>query len=406
MRLMRKGAGPVAVDAVIFGGGAAGLWLLEVLSAGGHRAALLEADRLGAGQTICAQGIIHGGLKYTLDGVLSGSARAIRDMPARWRACLEGRAAPSLRQTKLRAGQCHLWRTGTVRSRLGMFGARLGLRSAPRFLEPSERPPALAGCPGPVAAVDEPVIDPGSLLEDLSGRRRGWIARIDPDSGLDFDLEGPGRIRSVAIGDPAGGRRVTLAPRRVILTAGAGNAALAGRLGLSGARQQERPLHMLLGRGDLPELNGHCVDGTRTRVTITTIGLSGGGAVWQIGGQIAEDGVRLDREALCRRGADELRAVLPGIDLRGVEWSSYRIDRAEAAAAGARPADVSVAREGDVIVGWPTKLALVPRLAERIAAEMDPPAGPPDPLPELSGWTRPEVAKAPWEMEQSWCSGL
>jgi hypothetical protein len=129
--------------------------------------------------------------------------------------------------------------------------------------------------------------------------------------------------------------------------------------------------------------------------------------VWQIGGRLAEEGVRLDREALCRRGAAELREVLPGLDLRGVEWSSYRIDRAEAAASGARPADVSVASEGDVIAGWPTKLALVPRLAERIAMELGPPAGPPGPPPpELSGWTRPDVAMSPWETEQSWCAGL
>ncbi len=405
--LMPKGAEPVALDAVIFGGGAAGLWLLDVLVTGGHGAVLLEADRLGAGQTICAQGIIHGGLKYSLDGALSGSARAIRDMPALWRRCLAGDAVPSLRRTRLRAEQCHLWRTGSVRSRLGMFGARLGLRSAPRVLDADDRPAALRGCPGPVAAVDEPVIDPGSLLEDLAGRRRDRIARIDPESGLDFELEGPGRVRAVEIGDPSGGDRVTLVPRRVILTAGAGNAALAVRLGLrSSGRQQERPLHMLLARGDLPELNGHCVDGTRTRVTITSVRLPAGGIVWQVGGQLAEDGVRLDREALCRRGADEVRAVLPGLDLDGVEWSAYRIDRAEAAAAGVRPSDFTVQREGNVIVGWPTKLALVPRLAEQIAADMDPPAHPPGPVPELSGWTRPEAAEPPWETQTSWYAGL
>ncbi|MHC4787348.1 MAG: FAD-dependent oxidoreductase, partial [Planctomycetota bacterium] len=53
---------------VIFGGGGAGLWLLDTLLTRGHRAVLLEANRLGQGQTACAQGILHGGLKYTLNG--------------------------------------------------------------------------------------------------------------------------------------------------------------------------------------------------------------------------------------------------------------------------------------------------------------------------------------------------
>ena len=50
------------LDVVIFGGGAAGLWLLDVLREAGFGVLLLEADRLGTGQTIASQGIIHGGL--------------------------------------------------------------------------------------------------------------------------------------------------------------------------------------------------------------------------------------------------------------------------------------------------------------------------------------------------------
>ena len=51
------------VDIAIFGGGVAGLWLLNRLRKAGYQAILLEADRLGAGQTRYAQGIIHGGTK-------------------------------------------------------------------------------------------------------------------------------------------------------------------------------------------------------------------------------------------------------------------------------------------------------------------------------------------------------
>ncbi|HEY3967359.1 MAG TPA: FAD-dependent oxidoreductase, partial [Planctomycetaceae bacterium] len=53
------------LDVLIFGGGAAGLWLLDQLARRGDCVLLLEAGRLGLGQTVGSQGIIHGGLKYT-----------------------------------------------------------------------------------------------------------------------------------------------------------------------------------------------------------------------------------------------------------------------------------------------------------------------------------------------------
>ena len=58
------------VDVLIFGGGGAGLWLLDELHRAGHRVMLAECDALGAGQTVASQGIIHGGLKYTLPGAM------------------------------------------------------------------------------------------------------------------------------------------------------------------------------------------------------------------------------------------------------------------------------------------------------------------------------------------------
>ena len=50
------------VEVVIFGGGIAGLWLLDELHRAGMTTLLLEAHELGSGQTIASQGIIHGGL--------------------------------------------------------------------------------------------------------------------------------------------------------------------------------------------------------------------------------------------------------------------------------------------------------------------------------------------------------
>ncbi len=81
----------VTVDVAIFGGGIAGLWLLNRLRAEGYSALLLESGALGGGQTCKSQGIIHGGMKYALTGSLNADALAVSDMPEIWRACLEGK---------------------------------------------------------------------------------------------------------------------------------------------------------------------------------------------------------------------------------------------------------------------------------------------------------------------------
>ena len=121
----------VDMDVVIFGGGAAGLWLLDELTRRGQCAVLLEANALGTGQSVAAQGIIHGGLKYTLQGMLTKSATSIREMPALWRECLDGQREPNLSDVRRRSNECYLWRTDSLSSRLGMLGAQFGLRIAP-----------------------------------------------------------------------------------------------------------------------------------------------------------------------------------------------------------------------------------------------------------------------------------
>jgi len=394
---------PLPCDVAIFGGGAAGLWALDVLVARGLGTVLLESDRLGGGQTACAQGIIHGGMKYTLNGILSGSAAAIRDMPDHWRACLAGRREPHLTATRVRADHCYLWRTGSARSRLGLIGARIGLRAKPQAVRADQRPEPLASCPG-VARIAEPVIDPVSLVDELSRRHHCRIMKIDAAQGVAMDQD-QGRVTSITLTAP-GGHRCRIEPGMVVLAAGAGNADLAAMAGIGrAAPQQQRPLHMLMMRGGLPELNGHCVDGARTRVTITSDTDTTGRRVWQVGGQIAEDGVGMDSEELIRRGADEIRAVLPDLDLGGVEWATYRIDRVEAAR-GRRPDDVSVIAINNVIVAWPTKLALVPRLAERIAQMVTgsiQPGRHPGAEP-LDRWPRPDLATPPWETQEQWSS--
>ena len=55
-----------STDIVIFGGGVAGLWLLNAVRSAGYQAILFEKGHSAEAQTLASQGIIHGGLKYAL----------------------------------------------------------------------------------------------------------------------------------------------------------------------------------------------------------------------------------------------------------------------------------------------------------------------------------------------------
>ena len=69
------------VDVAIIGGGIAGLWLHNCLLASGYSSILIEKQQLGSGQTLASQGMIHGGIKYTLGGATTSASETIAAMP-------------------------------------------------------------------------------------------------------------------------------------------------------------------------------------------------------------------------------------------------------------------------------------------------------------------------------------
>ena len=155
----------------------------------------------------------------------------------------------------------------------------------------------------------------------------------------------------------------TCVQKKIVLTAGSGNSHLRTLFGLEAGKTQSRPLHMVMARGDLPVLNGHCIDGAKTRVTITTTKDYASRNVWQIGGQLAEDGIDVLPKTLITHAVDEIHAVLPNVNLQGIEFITYMTTRAEQNTRGNRPNDISIIEENNVLTCWPTKLAFAPRLA-------------------------------------------
>lgn len=351
------------------------MWTLAVLRHAGYRALLLENRALGAGQTIQSQGIIHGGFKYAIPGVKDmDSTSAIREMPARWKQSLDGLGTPNLSKVTELSKECLFWLPSGKAKELIIRSALKTLRTKPRRLPKTEWPNILSGAAS-VYAVPEPVVDSGSLLRALADSGHGWIKLYDKDA-----IQVDAKVK--------------------VLTAGAGNAELLERFGHNPGIMQRRPLCMLLLKGALPRIYGHCVEVGKTGLTITSHPWKDQ-IVWQIGGEIAEKYANEADYARVRQGAvGVLKLHFPGLDWQGLQITAYRAVRAEARTKhGRRPSGAQVvAVAPNLIVAWPTKLALAPVLAEEIlnmVSRIAKPAGPADVAPP--DLPTPSLAPYPWE---------
>jgi glycine/D-amino acid oxidase-like deaminating enzyme len=397
---------PIRLDALIVGGGVAGLWLLDVLRRRGFSAALLEGDRLGSGQTLASQGMIHGGLKYALGGQLTGAAEAIADMPARWRHCLtqgeqDTALAPGdvpLKGLKLLSEDYCLWSSGALRGRLGSFFASRVLRSRIDRL-PREQFPAVLQHPdfrGHVYKLQDLVIDVPDLMRQLGERHRAtiWQWRLTPEH-LDAQA-------GVLAGLTVQGRRVEAGV--VLLCAGAGNEALTEHLrdqaGLALPAMQRRPLHqVIVQHPNCQPFYAHYISQlTRPepRVTVTSHALGNGRWAWYLGGQLATDGVARSVDAQIASARALLGECLPWLDFSGARFDTLRIDRAEPHQPdGRRPDQAFAMRASNVLCCWPTKLSLVPDLADRVL-ELLADHRPAWPQPDSTGLSLAEPGQPDW----------
>ncbi len=387
-----------SLDIVIFGGGIAGLWTLARLHQAGYRVALFERHAIGGVQSMASQGIIHGGTKYALTGKLTGSARAIGAMPGIWRAALAGRGEVDLRDVRLLATHQYLWSTGSLASGMAGFFAgkvmqsRMQSLAREAFPAPFDNPAFRGG----LYRLDEPVLDPRSLAEAFI---RGYGESCHPMQEMPAFTRTDGGWRlQFATG-------LTIQARRLVLTAGSGNAGLLDRLGQDTPRMQLRPLHMLMLRGDLPVIHAHCLGASANpRLTITSYPDDDGRVVWYLGGQVAEEGVERNPVEQIAAGRAELAELLPWVDLGGTRWATLRIDRAEIATPGGRrPDDAFVGSRDGVFTCWPTKLAFAPRVAALVLTGLGehgimPSAGQVS-LPVLQP---SPLARLPWDEVTEW----
>ncbi len=390
----------IRADIAIIGGGIAGLWLLNCLKARGYRTLLFERDGLGAGQTLASQGMIHGGVKYNLDGLVSHASATIASMPELWRHCLNGEPGndstyplPDLRDVRCLADRYYLFSDSSLTGRLTSYLSSLALRGTTTQLAPDAFPEPFSHVSfgGSVYELPDVVIDSSTLLTELARNHQSDVLQAAPTP---IPRNQPG-IEALALAD---GTRVEASC--YIFSAGTGNAGLlaAGNLDVP---MQTRPLHQVLVKGGhLPALYAHAVglgSGDRPRVTITSHRTEDGGTVWYLGGDMAETGVsRTDGEQI-RFAQREMATIFPFIDFDTCQWETLRVDRAEPRNRNRlRPDQPFSKRLGNVVVCWPIKLTLVPMLANEVLTMIsEPPAdGLGSVTPELP---LAPLAAAPWD---------
>lgn len=363
-----------STDIVIFGGGIAGLWLLNRLRQDGYSAILFETDRLGSGQTLASQGIIHGGLKYALSGALTGASNVIADMPARWRRCLAGEGDIDLRSCRVLSEHYYMWSDSGVRSKLKTFLGSRSLVGRVAAVAKQDYPEFFNGAksPGMLYQLPDFVVDTESLLDALAGSHRDHIFSVRPES-YGFERNEQGQIANVVLDGDAS--EINIAAQRFIFCAGSGNQQLIDAAKLTRPKTQLRPLHMIYAKGDsLPPAFLHCIGDSFSltpKLTITSHSDATGKTVWYLGGEIAEAGVGKSEDAQIAAAKTLLEELFPWIDFSDVEFHSFAIDRAEPKVdSNFRPDDAYFIAEDNALVAWPTKLTLSPRLADKISEHL------------------------------------
>ncbi len=346
-------------DIAIIGGGIAGLWVLNLLRARGVDCMLFERDALGSGQTIASQGMIHGGMKYTLAGATTAASETIASMPDRWRACIDGAGDIDLRGVNLLSDAYYMFTDGSATSNLTAFFASKALRGRINKMGGPDLPPFFqhAGFNGSLYKLNDIVLDTPSLLANLAAPHGANIhlGEISIDDS---------RTLHTSIG--------TVQANTIILTAGDGNESLTKSLQVP-VSMQRRPLNQVIIRGKLPAVFAHAVSlqsADKPMVTITSHP-EGDANAWYLGGALAEETGRTDAAQV--DAARELMARLfPWIDWPSMRFDTFRIDRAEPARSeGLRPDTPFVRRHENVLVCWPTKLTLTPLLGDYVLRELD-----------------------------------
>lgn len=352
-------------DAIIVGGGIAGLFTLARLIDNGYQTLLLEQNTLGAKQTLASQGIIHGGTKYSLLGKKTNAQKQISAMPRYWRDCLAGQGEVDLTQASVLCDNQLMWARRDISSKITGFFASRAMQSKVIKVSQANLAKTLQhnDITGQFYQLDEPVLAIQSVLDCFRNQYGEHIVEQTTlnninktDKGYTVNLVRKSEIETVETS-------------LVVLCAGEANQTLAKQFAVN-VKQQLRPLRMV--KVKVPKaydnLFLHVLEmSDKPRITISTSSDKLDGFYhWYLGGNLAEKGVHQSDEILINTAKSELLALFPWLDFFSLDYQIIDINRAEGVADGSRPDTPVIVREDRVMIAWPTKLAMAPVLANQV----------------------------------------
>ena len=400
----------IDVDIAIIGGGIAGLWLLNRLAGSGYSTVLFEQTALGSDQTVASQGMIHGGIKYTLGGALSGASEAIADMPELWRACLRGEGDVDLRGVNTLSDHFYLWSSSSALSKMSTFLASKATRGRVQKVKKHDRP-AIFQHPdfsGTLYRLVDMVLDVPGTVAKLTDNYRDRIYHIDWHKAGWHSSNGTN-----ALDFTDNGQTIRLNAQQFVLTAGQGNEQLLQALSADMPKTQRRPLQQAVVIHRYPHrFYGHCLGAETTpRLTISSHPVADSDyQAWYLGGSLAEKGASESAEAVIANAKQELNTLMPWVELADAHWSTVSINRAEPRQRNFARPDKAFAQPIDsshnVIAAWPTKLTLSPNLADEVESLLhEKHIKPTHSQPSLDFLPRPPMASTPWDKAASSIKG-
>ena len=356
----------IETDIVIVGGGIAGSWMLRTLTQQGYDVLLLEADSIGAVQSTRSQGIIHGGIKYALNGVLSQASDAIKEMPQRWKDCLQGHGEIDLRGVTQLSDAHYLWSQKSLGAKITSFFAKKAMSGRVDTVDKNDYPSVFcdSAFKGNLYKLNEVVLDIPSVLHKLIEPVRQRILKMDA-TNCQWQRNSSGDISALRCERT----KLEIKAQRFIFAAGKGNGAILEQLQIKQPQMQLRPLHMVSVTHslDLP-IYAHCIGASsKPLVTVTHHPHNNGQYTWYLGGDLAETGVELSEAAQIEKAQALLVKLLPWVNLQNAHWQGIKIERAEPKQNSlSRPDSAFSHAEHNYIVAWPTKLALAPDLSDQV----------------------------------------
>lgn len=354
------------IPITIIGAGISGLWLLNHLKQKNIPTLLVEKDTIGGKQTLSSQGIIHGGMKFSLAGKLNQAATAVSEMTTLWDACIKGNGEIDLTDTEILSNHHTMWLKSAASGLKSLISSKV-LHSDNKILKPHEYPLLFQNpqFKGHLCALHEKVLNIPSLIDNLTKPIHSHI--LKSNDACYFSFSENGKIKALHLFHQD--KKLTLTSDCFIFTAGMGNEA-PFKPYIEKPIMQQRPLKMVsvtFNKNAPAKTYAHIIEkGQTPTLTITTHTNQNNQTLWYLGGELAEAGIHLSDKEQIQKTKHELTRLLPWVNFNDCDIRTHDISRAENENQGKRPSLPFVMQKENALIAFPTKLTLAPALTRQI----------------------------------------